>query len=108
MATDDRAGNRARNRVGRAALVGLCGAAIIAGAVLIAVSIHTLFARFDCATLSAQECALEADLARQHARLQLWSGIAFELLGIALVLWLRGPPKESAKDPTEEPPQEPT
>lgn len=75
--------------LGRALLLGLGAAGVVAGIGLLVASVRTLTGAFDCGTLRATECAFEEELARHHARLQLFTGIAFELLASACFLGLR-------------------
>lgn len=74
-------------RLGRSALIGLCGALAIAAIVLLGLAVLRL--QVDCAALSAEECSFEKTLASNIARLQAFAALGCGALAAGGFLLLK-------------------
>jgi hypothetical protein len=77
--------------VARAALLGLAAGLLLAGLTLGVMALLRM--RVDCATLGAEECVFERQLATSVARLQALASLGCLLVGAGLGLGTRGPPR---------------
>jgi hypothetical protein len=75
--------------VARGILFGLTAGLILGGFGLVAWGGYQVVGAVDCTGLSAEECALQRELALWLGRRQVMFGGALGLLGLALVLYLR-------------------
>ncbi|MBU8894368.1 hypothetical protein DRW03_31495 [Corallococcus sp. H22C18031201] len=84
----------------RAALFGLAAGLMLGGVGLLWVGVHGVFGSPDCTDLTAPECRLLSESARDLGRLQTLCGGALVALGAALFVLARG----RAPLPPHEPP----
>ncbi|MBJ6761019.1 hypothetical protein JGU66_09610 [Myxococcaceae bacterium JPH2] len=82
----------------RAAVLGLAAGLMLGGVGLLVVGVRGVFGSPDCTDLTAPECQLLSESARDLGRLQTLSGGALIALGAALIVLARGraplPPNE--------------
>lgn len=89
----------------RAAIFGFALGLTLAGGVLMVLAIRTLTQDVDCVGADMNQCIFEANLAHDFARMQMWMGIALEVLSVGCLLWLRSQLRANAAPPA--PPEGP-
>ncbi|HZI09736.1 MAG TPA: hypothetical protein VE153_05035 [Myxococcus sp.] len=73
----------------RAAVLGLCGGMLLGGVYMLVAGLRARFSGLDCAGLSAPECELLRETARDVSRFQTLAGGALIALAAALVVLVR-------------------
>jgi hypothetical protein len=75
--------------VPRAALLGLCGGAMLGGLILLIVGLKTRLSPPDCAGLSEMECGFIRDTSVEVGRMQTVVGASLLALGAAVIVLVR-------------------